>query len=236
MRAVSEVLETYSPTLGRDLSELPLADWGDIPWEESEVPRVLDLLAEATAQANQIGLPVVIGGEHTVTIGAVRGIRCRHTELFVIQLDAHLDLRDTYEGRRLCHATVMRRVADQVGLDHIVQCGVRSGTAEEFQTAKKCLHSSQELDLPKGIRRAIGSHPAYVTIDIDVLDPSCAPGTGCPEPGGPSFSDLLSFMYSLRGMRVVGADVTEVLPAADINDITSIAAAKLVREIALLFG
>jgi agmatinase len=86
------------------------------------------------------------------------------------------------------------------------------------------------------VRAQIGHRPVYLTIDIDVLDPSCAPGTGCPEPGGAHFGELIDLVYALRGANVVAVDITEVLPAVDANDITSVAAAKLVRECVLAFG
>lgn len=236
VRLVSEVLETYSPEVGRDLAELPLADWGDVPCRAGEVEEPLGLLADACEGAARHGLPLVIGGEHTATLGAIRGVRRLYPDLFVIQLDAHLDLRDTYGGLRLSHATVMRRVAEEIGFDRLAQFGVRSGTREEYALARRCLESSATLKAPPRVLQRIRAHPLYLTIDIDVLDPACAPGTGCPEPGGATFRDVTSFLHVLRGMNVVGADVMEVLPAVDVNDISSIAAAKLIREIALLFA
>jgi agmatinase len=214
---------------------LGLADWGDVQCG-ANVDGSLDAIADVIEQACGQGLPLLIGGEHTASVGAVRGaLRC-HPDLQVIQVDAHADLRDEYEGLRTSHATVMRRIADAVGLDHICQYGIRSGIKEEFELAQGCLYSGAELALTRQVRDQIHRRPVYLTIDIDVLDPSCAPGTGCPEPGGPTFRELLSFVYSLQGLQVIGVDVMEVLPAADVNDITSIAAAKLIREAALLFG
>ena len=136
----------------------------------------------------------------------------------------------------MSHATVMRRIADEVGLDSIVQLGIRSGTRDEFDMARGCLLSGRDLILRDSVLGAVRRRPIYLTVDIDVLDPSCAPGTGCPEPGGAAFLDVLSLLHSLQGAHVVGFDVTEVLPSADVNDITSIAAAKLVRDGALAFG
>ncbi|HEY3116290.1 MAG TPA: agmatinase [Chloroflexota bacterium] len=235
VRAVSDVLETYSPLAGRDLSDLPLADWGDLSLFGS-MEASLAAIGEGVARARSVGLPLMIGGEHTATVGAVRALRLLYPELYVLQMDAHLDLRDDYDGVPLSHATVMRRIGDEVGLERIVQVGVRSGTREEFALARHCLASRSDLQLSKELRSVIGDHPVYLTIDIDVMDPSAAPGTGCPEPGGPAFAEVLAFVHSLRGMNVVAVDVVEVLPAADVNDITSIAAAKLVRDAALLFA
>jgi agmatinase len=203
-----------------DLADLPVADWGDLPLEGCDLEEALRRIADAAEAAAAVALPVLR----------------RYPALQVVHIDAHADLRDEYEGRRLSHATVMRRVADEIGLDRIAQYGVRSGTREELDVARKCLYSGQDLLLTRPVRDRIHTRPVYVSIDIDVLDPSCAPGTGCPEPGGPSFSELLSFLHSLRDLNVVAVDITEVLPAADVNDITSIAAAKLAREAALAFG
>jgi agmatinase len=178
----------------------------------------------------------MIGGEHTATVGGVRGALRHHPSLQVIHVDAHADLRDEYDGRRLSHATVMRRVADEVGFERIAQYGIRSGPREEFEIARRCLFSGPTLHIDRAVLDRIHSRPVYLTIDIDVLDPSCAPGTGCPEPGGVTFSELLSFLYDLRNLNVVAVDLMEVLPSVDVNDITSVAAAKLIREAALLFA
>lgn len=236
VRLVSKVLETYSPEADRDLTDLALADWGNIACPDGEIDGPLETLADACERAARQGLPLVVGGEHTATLGAVRGVRRVYPDLFVIQLDAHLDLRDSYDGLRLSHATVMHRIADEVGLARIAQYGVRSGTREEFTLARQCLDSKRALEASTGAIERLSSQPIYLTIDIDVLDPSCAPGTGCPEPGGPTFAELIAFLHSLRPLHVVAADVMEVLPALDANDITSIAAAKLVRELVLLFA
>ena len=235
IRAVSDVLETYSPQLGRDLQDVLLTDRGNVDCS-ANVDSALAAVADAIEQTCKAGaLPLLIGGEHTATVGAVRGALRRYPDLHVIQIDAHADLREEYAGLRLSHATVMRRIADEMGLDRICQCGIRSGTREEFELGRRCLYSGQDLHLPVEARESIGRRPVYLTIDIDALDPAAAPGTGCPEPGGPTFAELWDFVASLGGLNVVAFDVMEVLPAADVNDITSIAAAKLLRDAALLF-
>jgi agmatinase len=236
IRRVSDVLETYSPSLRSDLSDVHLADWGDVALDSHDMESALADIGTAMLEAAHFALPIMLGGEHTATLGAVRALSSQYPGLVVLQLDAHTDLRDAYDGQQLSHATVMRRVADVVGLDRIAQFGIRSGTREEFEVASGCLSSGPDLTLNRAVRDRIHTRPVYLTIDIDVLDPSAAPGTGCPEPGGVSFNDLMAFVYSLKGLHVVAVDVMEVLPAADVNDITSAAAAKIVREAALLFG
>ncbi|MSQ24070.1 MAG: agmatinase [Chloroflexi bacterium] len=238
VRKVSDVLETFSPRTGRDLLDLPVADWGDLDLQVfgSNVEGAINAVAGAFERAMPHGLTVGIGGEHTASVGAIRAAYRLHPDLMVIQMDAHLDLRDTYDGLMWSHATVMKRVADEIGFDRITQCGIRSGTREEFQMARQCRWSGSALELPASILGELESHPIYLTIDVDVLDPACAPGTGCPEPGGSSFTELLGALHGLSRLQMVAADVMEVLPEADVNDITSVAAAKLIREIILLFG
>jgi agmatinase len=236
IRVVSDVLETYSPALGLDLEDIVLADRGNVDLAGLDLASAVDRIAEAMADARGRALPILLGGEHTVTVGALHGVLRQFPDLVVVHADAHTDLRDNYEGERLSHATVMRRISDLIGLDRIAQLGIRSGTREEFELARGCLQSGPSLRLTDRARAAIARRPVYLTIDIDVLDPSCAPGTGCPEPGGARFSELLDLVYALRGSNVVAVDITEVLPSADVNDITSVAAAKLVRECVLAFG
>jgi len=238
IRAVSDVLETFSPELDADLCDLRFADWGDLPLTGTDIMAHWQDAIAATVEriARTEALPIMLGGEHTVTVGAVKALHLLFPDLAVLQLDAHTDLRDQYEGVAMSHATVMRRIAEEVGLGSIVQLGIRSGTRDEFDMARGCLWSGRDLILRDSALGAVRRRPIYLTVDIDVLDPSCAPGTGCPEPGGATFSDVLSVVHSLRHAQVVGFDVTEVLPSADVNDITSIAAAKLVRDAALAFA
>jgi agmatinase len=200
------------------------------------MPEALNAIEETAARAMNLGVPIMLGGEHTATIGAVRAAHARYSDLIVVQVDAHTDLRDTYDGTSLSHATIMRRVAEIVGIERIVQGGIRSGTREEFQLARSCLSSRCDLQLGPDVLRALVGTPVYLTIDIDGLDSAVAPGTGCPEPGGPSFLELQTLIATLARYQVVAVDIMEVLPAVDCNDITAIAAAKLVRETALAFG
>lgn len=236
IRLVSDCLETYSPTLGRDLQDITLSDWGDLDLTNRPMAEALDIIAAAARSAAAQALPIVLGGEHTVTLGVVRGLLPRYPELAVVQVDAHLDLADEYDRKRMSHATVMRRLCDLVGLSGVVQVGVRSGTRDEFEFAADCLYSSSGLSLPAVVIEQLRSRPVYLSVDIDVLDPAFAPGTGCPEPGGHSFRDLSSFLAELASLTVVGVDIVEVLPSTDVGDITSVAAAKLVRELALMFA
>lgn len=231
IRWASQSIETYSPVLRRDLEEIDFFDRGDLDVARSQVD-VMQSTAMATIGDLPTGaIPLVLGGEHTITLPAVEALRQSHEDLAVLQLDAHADLRDEYEGRSVSHATVMRRIADLLGPQAIVQLGVRAGTREELDYARRSLrYCSSTLVLPPEVWGWLEPRPVYVTLDIDVVDPSDAPGTGNPEPEGVSARDLLPFVRRLSGLRVVGFDLVEVSPPYDPSGRTSVLAATIVRE------
>lgn len=238
VREMSWALETYSPILDRDTLDLRVIDLGDLPIAGSDMEEALQTIADAVEwAARRAQLPIMIGGEHTASLGAYRGITRVHPGAWLLQVDAHLDLRDAYEGVALTHASWVYHAALDFGYERIVQLGVRSGEREEWKRARgRIAHSSRDLVLPPEIRSRMQGQPLYVTLDIDVLDPAHAPGTGCPEPGGCTFRELQDLLYSLEGLRVVGLDVVEVAPPLDHSGITSAAAAHVIREAILLFG
>jgi agmatinase len=231
IRWASESLETYSPALDADLTDVPFVDAGDLPLAG------LAPLAMVRAIGRHMGpgLPVLLGGEHTITLGAVAAVASRVGDLVVLQWDAHTDLRDRYGGEAVGHATVMRRILER-GCP-LVQLGVRAGTREEFALARdRSLHLGREVALPARLLDDLRERPLYLSVDIDVLDPSVAPGTGNPEPDGASYADLLAALRSLAGHRVAGMDLVEVAPVWDPGGRTAIVAAALVREMLLLFA
>lgn len=230
IREVAESLEDYSPPLDQDLSERTIADAGDLLLDGLDLDESLICIEFAAGRHLTSGFLLSYGGEHTASLPIIRAARRKYPNLAVVHYDAHLDIRTQYEGQDITHATWANVVGNELGFGSIVQLGVRSGTRDEHQRARACLHSSSSVEIPTDVLRLLSRRPIYVTIDIDVLDPSTAPGTGCPEPGGPNFRELCSSLYSLRSLDVVGADVMEVLPAYDVADITSITAAKLGRE------
>lgn len=237
IREASQSIESYSPALDRDLEELRLTDLGDLPVNDLEPPTMVAAVERAISSLGATALPVVLGGDHTLTVGAVRALAAQHPHLMLVQFDAHADLRDVYEADSWSHACAMRRAWEILGDGRIVQLGVRSGTREEFSFAReRCRWSLGALTVPETVFRELRQSPVYLSVDIDVLDPACAPGTGNPEPGGPVFRELLEALRLLRGMRVVGIDITEVSPPHDPSGITAVAAATLVRELALLFA
>jgi agmatinase len=239
VRAVSDALEGYSPVLDRDLVEDGcLLDLGDLALDGLPMDAALAAIAEGMRHAaSMAGLAVMLGGEHTASLGGFRGIKRVYPQARLLQVDAHLDMRADYAGERYTHATWLHRAGEEFGFELIHQVGLRSGERAEWRFAReRTAYSSTDLALPPDVRRGLAGKPLYVSIDIDVLDPAHAPGTGCPEPGGVTFRELAALLYSLEGLHVVGLDVMEVSPSTDPAAITALAAAKLVREAILLFG
>lgn len=231
IRHASESIETYSPLIDRDLDDVPFVDGGDLDVEGLEPPAMV----RAVRRHLGPGLPFLLGGEHTITLGAVQALVALYHDLAVIQWDAHTDLRATYEGREIGHATVMRRILD--GGVPVVQLGIRAGTREEFALAgERSLYISRGALLPDPLLDALRPRPLYLSVDIDVLDPSVAPGTGNPEPDGASYAELLEGLRSLSGHRIAGMDLVEVAPPWDSGGRTAVIAATLVREMLLLFA
>ncbi len=228
IRFFSENLEDYSPILKRSLYDLNFRDIGNV-----DVPSDPELVFDAVYQAvSGIDVPVVLGGEHSVTFPVVKALKEKYGKLTVVQFDAHADLRDEYLGTKLSHACVMRRIVD-VGCD-LVQVGIRSGTREEFKFMEEI--GSRVDDLGKLPITLSGiKDPLYFTIDIDFFDPAFAPGTGTPEPCGFSPLDFFNAIYNLEPLKVVGFDVVEVSPPYDPSGITQMLAAKIVRELILKF-
>ena len=237
VRRLSDSLETYSPVLDLDLEDLALVDLGDLDLEGISVEGAVDAIADAMEEAASVArLPVMFGGEHTVSLGGFRGIRRVHPDAMVLQLDAHADLRESYEGQALTHATWAYHAGTDFGFDSLVQLGLRSGAREEWPRTRETAWSSAKLEVSEAARAKLSAHPVYLTVDIDVLDPSAAPGTGCPEPGGVTYAELEEFLQGLADLRVVAVDVVEVAPALDPSEITAAAAAKVVRDSVLMFG
>lgn len=233
IRWASDSIETYSPAQERDLEDVALADTGDLDLTGLSPEAMVARVGEAVAAAS--GLPLVIGGEHTVTVGAVSALAERHRDLAVVVLDAHLDLRDEVEGQRHSHATTIRRIADRIGPERIAALGVRSGTREEWRMASSLALCSRTGTIPLETWKTLSSRPLYLSVDIDGFDPSLAPGTGNPEPMGLTIDDFMTVLRVLREGRVVGCDVVEVSPPFDPSGQTSMLAAWLIREMVIAF-
>lgn len=230
-------LETYSPYQDRDLTDYALFDSGDLElcFGSSELA-LRDITQRAETILNDGKLPLLLGGEHLVTLGAVRAAAKRWPDLHIIHFDAHADLRDDYLGAQLSHACVLRRCHDLLGDGRIHQFCIRSGDRTEFDFAKNHtdLHKFCFDGLEQTVERlrAIDA-PIYLTIDLDCLDPSCFCGTGTPEAGGVSFIQLLEAIQTVCRARVVAADVNELAPMLDSSGASTAMACKVVRELIL---
>ncbi len=236
VRAASPVLEDWSPQLRRCLAERPFCDLGDLDIAPGDVDGALRAIKGQVAELLAEGLrPVMLGGEHLVSLPAVEAAARRYPDLHVLQIDAHADLRDDYLGLPLSHACVMRRIAERVGPARCLQLGIRSGTSEEWAYAQDHTRFAPGAQpLPAEWAAVLRGVPLYLTVDIDAADPAAAPGTGTPEPGGFSARELLEVVWAMDGLNIVAADVVEVAPAYDPGGITAVLAAKVVRELLLM--
>ncbi len=238
IRRMSDSLETYSPVLEADLEDAAIVDHGDVELEGLEVDEALERIASAVeVAARSAAVAVMLGGEHTVSLAGYRAVKRLHPDAVLVQVDAHADLRAEWEGRAITHASWTHQAGVEFGFEDVFQFGVRSLAREEWDAARvQVACSTESLDISDSVSERIRGRPVYLTIDIDVLDPAAAPGTGCPEPGGVTFRELQRLLYVLGAFDVVAFDVVEVAPNLDAAEITATAAAKLVREGILLFG
>lgn len=238
IRAESDGIETYSPYQNKDLEDIAVFDSGDLLLPFGNTEAVLEEICARTAEILEAGkMPVMLGGEHLVTLGAVRAMVQKYPELHIIHFDAHTDLRDDYLGERLSHATVIRRCHDLLGDGRIHQFGIRSGERAEwdFAFAHTDFHPFNVKDV-LDVVLALGSDvPVYVTLDLDVLDPSLFCGTGTPEAGGVFFQDLEEALLALEALNVVGFDMTELSPHYDASGVSTAVACKVLREMLLAY-
>ncbi|WP_430790126.1 agmatinase [Virgibacillus flavescens] len=239
IREASIGLEEYSPYMDKHLEEVAYFDAGDIPLPFGNAERSLVLIEEYIDQLLSHGkFPLGLGGEHLVTWPVIKAMHRQHPDMAFIHIDAHADLRLEYEGEVLSHSTPVRKVCELIGAENVFSFGIRSGMREEFQFAKESGMHMSKFHVAEPLRKilpTLSGRKVYVTIDIDVLDPAFAPGTGTAEAGGISSSELLEAiqLISDSDIEVVGADLVEVAPAYDPSDQTAIAASKFVREMLL---
>lgn len=237
IRTDSFGVEWYSPYYDMDLKDYNTCDIGDLDLPIGDVKESLRIIEETTKEIiDDEKLPMMIGGEHLVSLGVIRALVAKYPNLRIIHLDAHTDLRNEFFGMKLSHATVLKRAYDLIGDGKIYQFGIRSGSKEEFEWAK--YHTNLQKFNLKGLPEAvekIKDYPVYITIDLDVLDPSVFPGTGTPEPGGISYNDLLGALQEfLKLKNIVGADIVELSPHYDASGASTAVACKTLREMVLL--
>ncbi|MCD7780456.1 MAG: agmatinase [Candidatus Gastranaerophilales bacterium] len=237
IRNESYGLETYSPYQNKDLTDIFVFDSGDLELPIGNTEMVLTAIEERAAEILKDNkIPFLIGGEHLVTLGAIRAAVKKYNNLNIIHIDAHADLRDDYLGVKLSHACVMRRCWELTGSGRIYQFGIRSGEKSEFLWANQG-HTYMHPFSLNGLKETLEilkGKPIYLTVDLDVLDTSVFSGTGTPEPGGISFTDLMNSVIEICTLNeVIGCDVNELCPVYDQSGVSTAAACKIIREMLL---
>ena len=253
IRSASALLRPYNPALGVNVVEkLSIVDYGDLPVSPGDTERTYGQVEEALRPLVDADVfPLALGGDHSITLAELRVLAGRQRgfprrqPLALIQLDAHGDTWDEYFGQRFFHGTTFKRAIEEGLIDPAVsvQAGLRGSLygAEDLESARELglavVSCDQLRTLEPGgfaslVRNRVGNRPAFLSFDIDVLDPAFAPGTGTPEVGGLSTSEALAFVRALRGIDIVGADVVEVSPPYDgPGQQTALAAANIAYEI-----
>ena len=240
IREDSYGIETYCPQLDLDLEDINFTDIGslDVPLGDAEL--TLDYISDATNILLKNNLkPLIIGGEHSITIGIIKSIITNYPDLIMLQLDAHADLRDEWLGSKFSHACTMKRCLEILPSKKIFQIGIRSGTKSEFLEMNNSKRLIQHTlgENAKSLEEALKSfkgRPIYLTFDLDWFDPSVMPGTGTPEPGGYFWGDFAAIINVIKSHNLIGADVVELSPKLDNTGISSILAAKVIRSLIML--
>jgi len=228
IRKASWTLETYSPYLKLDLDAIAFYDAGNLELRPGDLEYSLGLIGGAVREIAEKGKkPLIFGGEHLVTYPILKAMQQFFKDVQVVHFDAHCDLREEYEGQKLSHAPVMKRVKES-GKSDFSQIGIRSGTRQEFEELLP-------VDSPAVLTTRLDrTRPVYITFDIDVFDPSLVAGVTTPEPGGLMFNEVMEYFSVLMGMNIIGADIVELAPDYDTTFVSSVTAAKVAREILML--
>ena len=250
IRSASALIRPYHPSHDLNVVEaLSIVDYGDLPVSPGDTERTYGQVETALAPLVDAGVfPLALGGDHSVTLAELRALAKRHGPLALVQLDAHADTWEAYFGQKYFHGTTFKRAVEEGLLDASasVQAGMRGSVyaASDLGTARELgftVIESEDLralappDYGRLVRERVGDRPIFLSFDIDLLDPAFAPGTGTPEVAGFSTAEALAFLRSLKGIKLVGADVVEVAPAYDgPGQATALAAANVVFELLAL--
>lgn len=235
MRRDSYGLETYSPYLDKDLEDYKIFDGGDLEFSFGNPMSTLNSIYKYTKKKlKDDKVPFMVGGEHLVSYGTIKAVYEKYPNLHVIHLDAHADLRDEYIGEKYSHASVIRRCWDFLGDEKIYQFGIRSGSREEFLWAKDHTYMEKySMNTLSDIIEKLKDVPVYITIDLDILDPSIFPGTGTPESGGITFKEMMDGIKEFEKLNIVGGDIVELSPNYDTTGTSTATACKVLREVIL---
>lgn len=239
IRSDSYGLETYSPYLDKDLEDEAIFDGGDLDLPFGNTEKVLKIIYDYSRGVLNDGKKfLMVGGEHLVSLSAIKAVYEKYPDLHLVHIDAHTDLRENYLGEKWSHASVIRKCHAFLGNGRIFQFGIRSGLKEEFEWAKEHTYLEKfSLDTFAEKMEELANVPVYITIDLDVLDPGFFPGTGTPEPGGISYRDLLTAIGHMQKLnRIIAADIVELSPPYDPSGASTAVACKTVREMLLTLG
>jgi len=246
IREASRLLRPYNPAADvSPFAVVQVADAGDIAVNPFDIGDAVETIEQASGEFARAGIELVtIGGDHTIALPLLRSVAARHGPVALVHFDAHLDTWDSYFGAAYTHGTPFRRAVEEGILDtealcHIGTRGPLYGTKDLADDRRFGfgIYTSADVfrrgvdEIVDAVRNRVGTRPLYVSIDIDVLDPAHAPGTGTPEPGGMTSRELLEILRGIRDLALVGADIVEVAPAYDHAEITSLAASHLAYEL-----
>jgi len=238
IRTVSYGIEEYSFYCNKDLRDYSFFDGGDLALPFGNVTRSIEIIEKTAKKVIQDKkFAIYLGGEHLVSWPLIKAYAENFSNLAILHFDAHADLRENYAGESNSHATVIRKVCEKIGGQNVYQFGIRSGDKEEYDYAIKNtnMYVNEVLDPLRKVIKLLGQRPVYITLDIDIVDPAYAPGTGTPEPGGCTSQEILRAILEMNTLNIVGMDIVEVSPPNDHSDRTALLAAKLVREAILSY-
>lgn len=228
IRLASWGLEDYSPYFDTDLQSVNFHDVGDLEFPLGNTVKSLEIIRENVEQIYADKKKVLgVGGEHLVTLPTIQAISKFYKDITIVHFDAHTDLRKEYLGEELSHSSVIYHIGSFIGFENIKQIGIRSGTKEEFDLMNKY---KTRMDFPEQLSK-LKNKNVFVTLDLDVLDPSIMPGTGTPEAGGYTYNELIDWIKALNGLNIIGADVVELAPHYDASGVSTAVAAKVIREL-----
>ncbi len=231
IRLASWGMEDYSPRFDKHLQDVNFHDAGDLEFPLGNTYKSLDLIEKNVEEIYKDGKRVLgIGGEHLVTLPEIKAVSKFYKDLAVVHFDAHTDLREEYLGEEMSHSAVIRHISKIIGPENIKQIGIRSGMKEEWEFMKEhntLIYEYSGLD-------ALKDKKIFVTVDLDVLDPSVLPGTGTPESGGMQFNELIGWFEYLKDFDIIGADVVELAPDYDASGVSTAVAGKVIRELLMI--
>ncbi len=237
IRNVSESLETYCPFLNKDLNLINFFDAGSLKIESSNTHSIIKKVRSGTKFLINNNLkPIILGGEHSISIGAIEALVEKYPDLIMIQLDAHADLRNSYQDNKYSHACTIRRCLELLPSKKVIQIGIRSGTQEEFAIMKNNhqlikFNTGDSIIKIQKFLEPFKNQSIYLTVDLDWFDPSLLPGTGTPEPGGFFWHDFENIIGLLNTFKIIGCDIVELSPDIDSSGISSVVAAKTTRSL-----